>query len=162
AAALAYYRGLGFGAREWHGGGYGFVTFDGVEIHLGAEPDLEKRPDRRSTAYLFVEDADALAQVWVAAGGDVRLPQDTEWRQDESRSGEGEPERRGDAPRRGDQPAQGRPDHDAADHAGEVDTADAALELSGHSPLPHACRCGSPDKGVRTEDHEHDQREPGP
>lgn len=41
AAALAYYRGLGFGAREWDGGGYGFVTFDGAEIHLGVEPDLE-------------------------------------------------------------------------------------------------------------------------
>ena len=82
-AALAYYRGLGFGAREWHGGGYGFVAFDGAEIHLGVEPDLDKRADRRSTAYLFVEDADALARAWVAAGGDVRLPQDTEWGQHE-------------------------------------------------------------------------------
>jgi len=61
AAALAYYRGLGFGTRQWHGGGYGFLTFDGAEIHLGAEPDLGKRADRRSTAYLFVENADALA-----------------------------------------------------------------------------------------------------
>jgi predicted amidohydrolase/predicted enzyme related to lactoylglutathione lyase len=83
AAALAYYRGLGFGARQWRGGGYGFVTFDGVEIHLGVDPDLEKRADRRSTAYLFVEDADALARAWLAAGGDVRLPQDTEWGQHE-------------------------------------------------------------------------------
>ncbi len=83
AAALAYYRGLGFGAREWEGGGYGFVTFDGVEIHLGTEPDLDTRPGRRSTAYLFVEDADALARAWVAAGADVRLPQDTEWGQHE-------------------------------------------------------------------------------
>jgi len=82
-AALAYYRGLGFGARSWQGGGYGFVTFDGVEIHLGAEPDLGTRADRRATAYLFVEDADALAQTWLAAGGDVRLPQDTEWGQRE-------------------------------------------------------------------------------
>ena len=79
AAALAYYRGLGFGARPWRGGGYGFVTFDGAEIHLGAEPDLDMRTDHRSSAYLFVEDADALAQTWLAAGADVRLPQDTEW-----------------------------------------------------------------------------------
>ena len=78
-AALAYYRGLGFGARQWHGGGYGFVTFDGAEIHLGVEPDLDTRADRRSTAYLFVEDADMLARTWLAAGGDVRLPEDTEW-----------------------------------------------------------------------------------
>jgi catechol 2,3-dioxygenase-like lactoylglutathione lyase family enzyme len=81
AAALSYYRGLGFGARQWQGGGYGFVTFDGAEIHLGVEPST--RPDRRSTAYLFVEDADALAQTWLAAGGDVRLPHDTDWGQHE-------------------------------------------------------------------------------
>ena len=83
AASLAYYRGLGFGAREWRGGGYGFITFEGAEFHLGEEPDLEKRPDRRATAYLFVGDADTLAETWLAAGGDVRLPEDTEWGQHE-------------------------------------------------------------------------------
>jgi catechol 2,3-dioxygenase-like lactoylglutathione lyase family enzyme len=83
AASLAFYRGLGFGVRPWRGGGYGFVTFGGAEIHLGAEPDLATRPDRRSTAYLFVEDADALAREWLAAGADVRLPQDTDWGQHE-------------------------------------------------------------------------------
>ena len=69
AASLAYYRGLGFGARQWRGGGYGFVTFDGAEIHLGVEPDLGTRADRRSTAYLFVEDADAVAGtgLWLEA-----------------------------------------------------------------------------------------------
>jgi predicted enzyme related to lactoylglutathione lyase len=79
AAALSYYRGLGFGTREWRGGGYGYLTFDGAEIHLQAEPGRDTRPDRRSTAYLFVEDADTLAERWLAAGADVRLPQDTEW-----------------------------------------------------------------------------------
>jgi hypothetical protein len=79
AAALAYYCGLGFGARAWPGGGYGFVTFEGAEIHLGVEPDLDTRPDRRSTACLFVADADSLARSWLVAGGDVRLPQDTGW-----------------------------------------------------------------------------------
>jgi catechol 2,3-dioxygenase-like lactoylglutathione lyase family enzyme len=83
AAALAYYRALGFRAREWPGGGYGFVTFKRAEIHLGVESDLGTRPDRRGAAYLFVEDADGLAQTWLAAGGDVRLPQDTEWGQHE-------------------------------------------------------------------------------
>jgi catechol 2,3-dioxygenase-like lactoylglutathione lyase family enzyme len=82
-AALAYYRGLGFRARAWSGGGYGFVTFEDAEIHLGEEPDLDARPDRRATAYLFVEDADALARTWLAAGGDVRPPEDTEWGQHE-------------------------------------------------------------------------------
>jgi len=80
--ALSYYRGLGFGTRQWQGGGYGFLTFDGTEIHLGVEPDLDTRK-HRATAYLFVEDADALARAWLAAGGDVRLPQDTEWGQHE-------------------------------------------------------------------------------
>jgi catechol 2,3-dioxygenase-like lactoylglutathione lyase family enzyme len=83
AAALAYYRGLGFGTREWRGGGYGFLTFEGVEIHLGVDPDLGTRRTHRATAYLFVQDADALAQSWLAAGGDVRLPEDTEWGQHE-------------------------------------------------------------------------------
>jgi predicted enzyme related to lactoylglutathione lyase len=83
AAALAYYRRLGFRAREWPGGGYGFVTLHGAEFHLGVEPDLDTRADRRATAYLFVEDADALARTWLAAGGDVHGPQDTEWGQHE-------------------------------------------------------------------------------
>ena len=83
AAALAYYRGLGFGTREWRGGGYGFLTFDGVEIHLGVDPDLGKPGRPRASAYLFVADSDALAQSWLAAGGEVRLPEDTEWGQHE-------------------------------------------------------------------------------
>jgi catechol 2,3-dioxygenase-like lactoylglutathione lyase family enzyme len=83
ASSLAYYRGLGFRGWPWAGGGYGFVRFKGAEIQLGEEPDLGARPDRRATAYLFVEDADALAETWVAAGGDVRLPEDTEWGQHE-------------------------------------------------------------------------------
>jgi catechol 2,3-dioxygenase-like lactoylglutathione lyase family enzyme len=81
--ALAYYRGLGFRARAWSGGGYGFLRFHGAEIHLGEEPDLDTRPDRRASAYLFVEDADALAETWTKAGGDVRLPENTEWGQHE-------------------------------------------------------------------------------
>ena len=82
-AALAYYRGLGFAVRPWHSGGYGFVTFEDAEIHLGVEPDLDTRTDRKASAYLFVADADALAATWLAAGGDVRPPQDTEWGQHE-------------------------------------------------------------------------------
>ncbi len=82
-AALSYYRGLGFGVRRWRGGGYGFVTFDGVEIHLGVDADLAAGARPRATAYLFVEDADALARTWTSAGGDVRLPQDTDWGQHE-------------------------------------------------------------------------------
>ena len=82
-AALAHYRGLGFSTRAWRGGGYGFISFDGVEFHLGVDPDLGPQVDQRSRAYLFVEDAGALARTWRAAGGDVRLPEDTEWGQHE-------------------------------------------------------------------------------
>ncbi len=58
-------------------GGYGFATLDQVEIHLGVVP-----PSKASTpasAYLFVDDADELAQAWRASGADVRVPVDTEW-----------------------------------------------------------------------------------
>jgi hypothetical protein len=82
-AALAYYRRLGFGVRHARSGAYGFVTFGRAEIHLSVEPDLDTRADRRSTAYLFVADAGALAKTWLAAGGDVWLPRDTEWGQHE-------------------------------------------------------------------------------
>ena len=42
-ASLAYYRRLGFATREYDGGGYGFVTLDGIEFHLGALPDFAAR-----------------------------------------------------------------------------------------------------------------------
>ena len=39
--------------------------------------------DARSSAYLFVEDADELARAWQAAGAEVSLPEDTDWGQHE-------------------------------------------------------------------------------
>jgi len=81
-AVHACYRRLGFGARR--GGRRARLrTFDGAEIHLGVEPDLDARPDRYATVYLFVDDAGALARIWLAARGDMRLLQDTEWGQRE-------------------------------------------------------------------------------
>jgi uncharacterized glyoxalase superfamily protein PhnB len=41
----------------------------------------ERTAGRRPTC--LSRDADALARTWLAAGGDVRLPQDTEWGQHE-------------------------------------------------------------------------------
>ena len=78
-AALAYYRRLGFGTREYEGGGYGFAVLEGVELHLGVV--TEKATP--ASAYLFVDDAEALARTWVSAGADVRAPEDTEWGQHE-------------------------------------------------------------------------------
>ena len=81
-ASLGHYQRLGFSVREYEGGGYGFARRDGVEIHLGTDSD-GKPPDVRHSAYLWVDDADALALEWLAAGADVRMPEDTEWGQHE-------------------------------------------------------------------------------
>jgi predicted enzyme related to lactoylglutathione lyase len=80
AAALAHYERLGFDVRPYEGGGYGFVTRDGVEIHLGVVPADHVG---RGSAYLFVDDADEVAAAWRAAGGEVHGPEDTEWEQHE-------------------------------------------------------------------------------
>jgi predicted lactoylglutathione lyase len=77
--SLEYYASLGFTTREYEGGGYGFATLDGVEIHLGTGGDSASR----ASAYLFVEDADDLAETWQSAGVMVHPPQDTEWGQHE-------------------------------------------------------------------------------
>jgi catechol 2,3-dioxygenase-like lactoylglutathione lyase family enzyme len=81
-ASLAYYRRLGFTTEEYEGGGYAFVTRDRVEIHLGVVLDF-RPPDTKHSAYLWVDDADALAQEWQAAGVEVHAPEDTEWGQHE-------------------------------------------------------------------------------
>lgn len=36
--ALAHYQRLGFVTSAYEGGGYGFATRDGIEIHLDASP----------------------------------------------------------------------------------------------------------------------------
>jgi predicted enzyme related to lactoylglutathione lyase len=81
-ASLSHYQRLGFATREYVGGGYGFATRDGTEIHLGLVPEDDTRAIR-STAYIWVDDADELAQAWRAAGADVHLPEDTDWGQHE-------------------------------------------------------------------------------
>ena len=77
-AALARYARLGFVTREYEHGGYAFAVRDGVEIHVGVPSEPDPNP-ARSSAYLFVEDADQLAQTWLIAGVDVHLPEDTQW-----------------------------------------------------------------------------------
>jgi uncharacterized glyoxalase superfamily protein PhnB len=78
--ALDYYRRLGFEVRAYSGGGYGFATRDEIEIHLGVVPDDDRRI---SSAYLFVDDADHLAEVWRSSGVELHSPEDTEWGQHE-------------------------------------------------------------------------------
>ncbi len=80
AAAMEFYQRLGFAVRAYHGGGYGFASWHGVEIHLGVVPDEDRR---NGAAYLFVDDADAVAAEWSSAGVTLHPPQDTEWGQHE-------------------------------------------------------------------------------
>jgi len=77
--SLEYYGRLGFATREYEHGGYGFVTRDGIELHLGEAPEN----GGPSSAYLWVEDADELAKTWSETGADVRFPEDTQWGQHE-------------------------------------------------------------------------------
>jgi catechol 2,3-dioxygenase-like lactoylglutathione lyase family enzyme len=80
-ASLAHYDRLGFTTRKYEGGNYGFAVADDVEIHLGVVTNFDEHG--RAAAYLFVDDADAVAAGWVAAGVEVHPPQDTEWGQRE-------------------------------------------------------------------------------
>ena len=81
AAALQYYGTLGFRTRTYGDDIYGFATRDGIEFHLGSVPDGHEWT--RTTAYLYVNDADRLAEEWRAAGAEVHGPEDTEWGQHE-------------------------------------------------------------------------------
>lgn len=79
-AAMEHYRRLGFAVRAYAGGGYGFASWHGIEIHLGVVPDYDRRI---GSAYLFVDDADRVAADWRSANVEVHPPQDTEWGQHE-------------------------------------------------------------------------------
>ena len=82
AQALEHYRRLGFETREYEGGGYAYVTWNRIEIHLTVVRDLDARMNT-SAAYLWVDDADTLARDWAAAGAKVKAPGDTDWKQHE-------------------------------------------------------------------------------
>jgi catechol 2,3-dioxygenase-like lactoylglutathione lyase family enzyme len=81
--SLNFYQRLGFTTRQYQAGGYGFASRNGVELHLGEAAPGDDRPFRSASAYLFVDDADALAAEWQRAGVDVHAPEDAEWRKHE-------------------------------------------------------------------------------
>jgi len=74
-AALEFYARLGFDVRRYAGGGYGYATRGPVQLHVGVVP----RAVSPASAYLVVDDADAVAREWADTGADVRPPEDTEW-----------------------------------------------------------------------------------
>ena len=47
--AMAHYQRLGFATRTYEGGGYGYATRDGIEIHLGIAPSGRVGPARRTS-----------------------------------------------------------------------------------------------------------------
>jgi uncharacterized protein len=80
ARALEHYAALGFETEAWGGGGYGFASRDGVELHLAEIEDHDPATNIVS-CYLFVGDADALHAEWVdaRAGGQLEAPSDTDY-----------------------------------------------------------------------------------
>ncbi|HEX4060715.1 MAG TPA: MarR family transcriptional regulator [Streptosporangiaceae bacterium] len=77
AAALAHYASLGFEVSAYEDGdGYGFVSRDGVGLHLTAEHhhgddhhgDDHQHKHEGGRAYLYVRDADALYEQWNKPG----------------------------------------------------------------------------------------------
>jgi hypothetical protein len=77
--ALEHYAALGFETEAWGGGGYGFASRDGVELHL-SEVEGHNPATNIVSCYLFVGDADALHADWVEAraGGQLEAPNDTD------------------------------------------------------------------------------------
>ena len=78
-AALAFYQRLGFSVRPYSGGGYGFASRDGLELHLGVVP-ADRAPLRRGVLVRRRFRRDGRRR---AAGVEVNAPQDTEWGQHE-------------------------------------------------------------------------------
>jgi predicted enzyme related to lactoylglutathione lyase len=78
-ASTQFYERLGFATRRYEGGDYAYATRDGLELHLGVVHSITGS----ASAYIWVDDADAVAATWTAAGVVVHPPVDTEWRQHE-------------------------------------------------------------------------------
>jgi Ser/Thr protein kinase RdoA (MazF antagonist) len=83
--ALAHYAALGFEVEPYaDGDGYGFAGRDGVSLHLSLDEGHGPEADHRhvGTAYLYVEDADALYDEWArpGVGGLTRRVGDTPYK----------------------------------------------------------------------------------
>lgn len=80
-AAIGHYRALGFAVDAYEGPQpYAFARHGDVELHLAQVDGIE--PSRSLVSvYLYVDDADALAAAWAAAGADGRFvaPVDTDY-----------------------------------------------------------------------------------
>lgn len=80
-SAADHYRRLGFEVRAFGGDApYAFAERGGVDLHLSQVDDVDPLTSLTSV-YLYVDDADALAAEWRAAGVDGRMvdAQDTDY-----------------------------------------------------------------------------------
>jgi hypothetical protein len=79
-AALIHYGRLGFATKADSHGQYGFARRDKVRLHLAVVSDLDPLTST-STAYAYVDNADALHAEWTAAGvaGRFTKPVDTDY-----------------------------------------------------------------------------------
>jgi catechol 2,3-dioxygenase-like lactoylglutathione lyase family enzyme len=83
--ALAHYASLGFEVEPYaDGDGYGFAERDEVSLHLSLDEGHGPEADHQhvGTAYLYVEDADALYDEWArpGVGGLTRRVGDTPYK----------------------------------------------------------------------------------
>jgi uncharacterized glyoxalase superfamily protein PhnB len=81
AAALAHYAALGFAVSPYEAGDeYGFAERDGVQLHV-SRFDGHDPLTTATSAYLYVDDADALFAEWrdAAVGGRLHAPTDTDY-----------------------------------------------------------------------------------
>lgn len=81
-AALAHYESLGFRVQPYEDGQhYGFVSRNGVELHLTYQPTSYYPDGAIAVVYLRVEDADALYRRWAkpGIGGQTTQPASMPW-----------------------------------------------------------------------------------
>ena len=80
--ALAHYESLGFRVQPYEDGDdYGFVSRNGVELHLTYQPTSHYPDGAIAVVYLSVEDADALYRRWTrpGIGGQTARPAPMPW-----------------------------------------------------------------------------------
>ena len=75
--AVAHYERLGFSTSH-HDEGYAFAHRNELTIHL-AGPGVDPERVGQGSIYMHVDDADAFAAEWRAAGVDLVGPEDFEW-----------------------------------------------------------------------------------
>ena len=85
AHSMQFYRSLGFSAHAWQGGGYSFLSRDGLEIHLRTAPDLLEGQNP-SGVYFYLDNntAASLEAEFQAVGVKILSPlAPREWKMNE-------------------------------------------------------------------------------